>query len=431
MGSDRGSADLSAPSSGLATETGGVSRPQAGVSTGDAPLGHPPLALIFAITATALMSHALISAVTPDIVDDFGLSDGQVGNLVASASVAGIVIAPLVGFLADRHGRRRVILPCLIIYGVFSTVGAFAPTFTVLLVARFLQGLGSAGLVNMSVVLIADNWTGNQRARLIGFNSAVLTGSLAVYPSLGGLLADQWGWRASFAPYLLTLVVAGLAFRYLADTAPRIDDPYGDQFRAAVTDMRRPVMASTMVLGFVTFVLIFGVFLTVMAIHLDRQFGLGPSTRGLVYVAPAVASTLIALSLGRLRQIAGPAVLVPVGIFFFAAAFGLIGLTDSLAVAILAAVMYGLGEGLSLPTLQDVVAGQAAPRLRGALVALWTGFARAGQVAGPLVAGIGIDRVGTSATFLVAAVGAAAVVVVLVLSRPYRTLGVDGIDAAP
>lgn len=382
----------------------------------------PPLPLIFAVTATALMSNSLITAITPDIIDHFGLSDGQVGVLVASASVAGIVVAPLIGFLADRHGRRRVLLPCLLVYAVFSVLGGLAPSFAMLLGARFLQGLGSAGLINLAVVLIADNFDGEERARLIGINSAVLTASLAVYPSLGGLLADQWSWRVAFLPYLLTFVVAAWAWGYLVDTAPTVDAPYADQFRAAVVEARRPLIAATLGLAALTFVLIFGVFLATLAIHLEDRFGLGPAQRGLVYAVPALASTVAALSLGRLRAVFAPGALVPAGVGLFGLAFGLIGLTGSLVVVIVGVVLYGLGEGISIPTLQDVVAGQSEPSLRGALVALWTGFARTGQVIGPVLAGIGIDQAGTRETFVVAAVVALGVAAAVAIGRPYRSV---------
>ncbi len=382
----------------------------------------PPLVLIFAVTATALMSNSLITAITPDIIDDFGLADGQVGILVASASVAGIVVAPLIGFLADRHGRRRVLLPCLVVYGVFSVLGGLAPTFELLLTARVLQGLGSAGLINLSVVLIADNFDGEERARLIGVNSAVLTASLAVYPTLGGLLADQWDWRVAFVPYAATLVVAGFAWRYLVDTAPRVEAPYVDQLRAAVAEARRPIIGATMLLALVTFVLIFGVFLAAMAIHLENEFGLGPSARGMIYAVPAVVSTLTALSLGRLRRLVGPPTLVPLGVSLFGVAFLAIGLTGSLAVLIVAVAVYGVGEGISIPTLQDVAAGRSTPSLRGAIVAIWTGFARTGQVVGPLLAGVAIDEFGTAETFVIAAIGALAVAALVAITRPYRSM---------
>src|SRR5690606_12329211 len=103
--------------------------------------------------------------------------------LVAAGSTAGILMAPVVGILADRFGRRVVLTVCLAVFGTFGGVAALAPSFEVLLLARFMQGFGSAGLINLAVVLIGDHWSGAERTRIVGRNSAVLTVGLAAMPS--------------------------------------------------------------------------------------------------------------------------------------------------------------------------------------------------------------------------------------------------------
>ena len=76
----------------------------------------------------------------------------------------GIVLAPVIGILADRFGGRRVLAPCLAMFGVFGVIAAAAPTFEVMLAARFAMGVGTAGLVNLAIVLISDTFDrGNER----------------------------------------------------------------------------------------------------------------------------------------------------------------------------------------------------------------------------------------------------------------------------
>lgn len=60
----------------------------------------------------------------------------------------------MIGVLADRFGRRAVLVPCLVGFGTFGLLSALAPTFEVLLFLRLCQGIGAAGLVNLAVVLI-------------------------------------------------------------------------------------------------------------------------------------------------------------------------------------------------------------------------------------------------------------------------------------
>src|SRR3546814_17090328 len=107
--------------------------------------------------------------------------------------------------LADRHGRRAVLVPCLASFGLFGLLSALSPSFQVLLVLRLLQGVGGAGLINIEVVIIGDHWGEIERARLVSQNAAVHTVPLDTFPHLGGLITELGGWLLSFAHYAVGL----------------------------------------------------------------------------------------------------------------------------------------------------------------------------------------------------------------------------------
>ncbi len=292
-------------------------------------------------------------------------------------------MAPAVGFLADRFGRRRILLPCLVIFGVFGLAAGFSPTLEWLLAARIAQGVGAAGLINLAVVLIVDNWDGLDRAALIGQNSAVITVAVAVYPVLGGAVTDLFGWRWMFVTYAIPLVVAGLVGLHLVVDQPVPTGKVGDQVRAALVEIRRPVTATVIVLGAIVFLLIFGLFLSLMPIHMDQEFGLGPTQRGLVAAVPALSSTVSSLLVARARTRVHGGWLVYAGMFVFAATFVIMGVA-SLWVLVAAAALYGLAEGLTIPTMQDLVADEAPEHLRAVVLAAWVGAVRVGQTVGPI-----------------------------------------------
>jgi len=371
----------------------------------------PPLFIIFAVTLTGILGNTLIVAPLPDIIADFDLADSAAGLLVAAGSLPGIVIAPIVGLLADRYGRKRVLIPCLVIFGAAGVAAAFAPTFLVLLACRVGQGIGSAGLINLAVVLIADSWHGEERAKLIGQNAAVLTVSVALFPAFGGALAEAGGWRWSFAPYsiaLLTAVgVAWLVPEHLGAEITTVRRQIGD----AVAVIRQPRVAASIGFGAVVFVLIFGLFLTALPLLLDQRFGLGPAARGFVLAAPAAGSTVVALSLGKLRGRFGARRLLLAATMAFTVAFAVIGFAPLLVIALAGALVYGLGEGASIPTLQDLVSGSAPAASRGAVVAAWVSAARLGQTIGPLGTAVLLGVMSPGSVFLVGALIAGALVV--------------------
>jgi MFS family permease len=348
--------------------------------------GRPPLFAVFAVTVTGILANTLIGPAIPDILEAFDQPDSRAGILVSASALPGIVMAPIIGVLADRFGRRQVLLPCLIAFGAFGMLSALAPTFEALLALRFAQGIGAAGLINLAVVIISDHWDGIDRARVIGQNAAILTVSLAIIPPIGGGLTELGGWRLSFAPYALGFATAALLAVRLPEGRRTNATPLRAQLRTSGAVFRRPIVVSSVLAGFVVFLLIFGLFLAVLPVHLRDDFGLGAGARGLIIAAPALTSTFVALQLGRLRARHGSRRLMRVAALLFTIAFVIIGLAPTLPLLIAGAMLYGFGEGMFIPTLQDRVSGAATPETRGAIIAGWTGAARAGQATGPLAA---------------------------------------------
>ena len=133
------------------------------VASGPAPpltpirTGPPSRLLVFSVTAMALLNNSVLMSSTPEILESFGEPVERAGMLIAAGTVTGIVAAPAIGFLADRYGRKRVLVPCLLVFGAVGTLGGFSPSLEWLLAIRVVQGLGSAGLINLVVVLITDN----------------------------------------------------------------------------------------------------------------------------------------------------------------------------------------------------------------------------------------------------------------------------------
>ncbi len=89
----------------------------------------PPLPLIFTITITGILANTLVGAAIPDILEAFDQPDTRAGLFVAAGTLPGIVMAPVIGVLADRHGRRAVLVPCLTAFGAFGLLSALAPSF--------------------------------------------------------------------------------------------------------------------------------------------------------------------------------------------------------------------------------------------------------------------------------------------------------------
>jgi len=125
----------------------------------------------------------------------------------------------LSGALADRFGRRRLVIIGLIGMGVFSVLCALAPSVGTLIAARAAQGIGAALVVPNSLALVNGTLRGGDRARGIGIWAGLETLFTTVGPYVGGWLVDQFSWRAVFWLNVPLVLVALLVLRHVPENA--------------------------------------------------------------------------------------------------------------------------------------------------------------------------------------------------------------------
>jgi len=364
----------------------------------------PSKVLVFSVTAVGLLHNSIFASSTPEILRTFGESENLAGLLIAAGSIPGIVVAPFIGFLADRFGRKKVLIPCLIIYGVFGLLVGLSPSLSWFLLLRIFQGLGSAGLINLVVVIISDNWGSLERARLIGQNAAAITISVAIYPVVGGGITDLIGWRWNFLAFFLPLVVAFFISRKLEDHQPGLEVSVREQISGAFAEVRKPAIATNLVIGTIVFMSIFGLMLSLLPVHLDREYGLSPTERGLIASTPAILAAFAALTVARVRKRVQGGIIIYASLLIWGISFLLMGF-GSLPLLVIGTIAYGFSEGLLIPTLQDLIAENAPDQLRGALLAIWTGAGRLGQTLGPVAISLALWGLSTSWVLILGGLG--------------------------
>jgi len=116
--------------------------------------------IIFGVTLIAVMGIASITPAFPGIIKYFGISTQQVGWLIAAFTLPGIFLTPVSGILADRFGRKLVLVPSLFIFGIAGFLCSFMRDFHSLLALLFIEGIGAAGLSSINITLIGDLYTG-------------------------------------------------------------------------------------------------------------------------------------------------------------------------------------------------------------------------------------------------------------------------------
>jgi len=371
------------------------------------PPAHAPhrdtgLWLLFAVTLVAVGNVSSVAPAFPKVVEALNISRVQVGWIVTVYSVPGILSAPVAGILADRVGRKRVLVPTLVVFGVAGAACALVRSFPLLLGLRALQGTAAAPLVGLAVTIIGDRYKGRARATAIGYNATALNVGTAAYPAVGGALA-AFAWFWPFALPLLALPVAGAVAWGLEAPPVERAQTLNDYRRVAQERLSDRRVLGLLSINLGVFILLFGGFLTYVPELLSERFGASTTVAGGVLAAASVSSGIVATQVGRLTTYVAPRRLLQGSLVIDGIALVCMPLTPSVWGAGAAALLFGVAQGLNQPVMQTRLTELATDASRGVILSLNGMVLRIGEAVGPLVLGGVLVVGGLGALFYVAA----------------------------
>jgi DHA1 family bicyclomycin/chloramphenicol resistance-like MFS transporter len=155
------------------------------------------VALIAAMMATNALAIDSMLPAMPQIGHALGVTADNDRQWILTAYLLGFGAAQIAyGPLADRYGRKPVLLVGLSLYVVFAAACAFARSFEMLLIARALCGVGAASTRVLAVSIVRDCYSGRQMARVMSLSFIVFLGVPIIAPSVGQaiLLVAPWPW---------------------------------------------------------------------------------------------------------------------------------------------------------------------------------------------------------------------------------------------
>lgn len=178
------------------------------VSPGAVPNKRQTLIALMFPQLMVVINLAMLNVALPAVRDTFNAPVDLMAWVVTIYSLPYVALMPLYGRLGDDLGIRRMMLVGAGVFLVGTTMNALSQSLHLLLLGRFIQGLGASGMVPLAIAMISQIFSVEMRGRALGqWNSvgplAGVTGTL-----LGGIIIDTWGWRATFFMPLLAGSVA-------------------------------------------------------------------------------------------------------------------------------------------------------------------------------------------------------------------------------
>jgi len=359
--------------------------------------------IIFGVTLIAVMGIASITPAFPGIIKYFGISTHQVGWLIAAFTLPGIFLTPVSGILADRFGRKVVLVPALFVFGIAGFLCSFMRDFHSLLALLFIEGIGAAGLSSINITLIGDLYTGEKRTALMGYNASILSIGTAAYPALGGFLA-AFGWQYIFYLPLLALPLGVFVIFGLNNPEPKDQQGMGEYFRRIWKNINQRSVWGLFLVNILVFVLLYGAYLTYFPILLSERLNASSVQIGLMMSIMSLVTAAISSQLGRInKRFQSKTILLFGASFYFLSMLSLL-ISQSWIQVVVSVIVFGFGHGLLVPSIQNLLVGFASIKERAAFMSVNSMVLRIGQTIGPLLIGVFYAIGSLRATFIAGAV---------------------------
>ncbi len=389
-------------------------------------LADPSFQLLLVANLMAPLGTALVSPLLSSLTGPFGVSETQVGLLISAYTAPPIVTIPLAGVLADRYGRKPLLVAGLLLFGTAGSAIALTTDFTVALALRFLQGVGFAGLTPMIITSIGDLYRGTTEATAQGVRFTTSGVYQSVFPLVGGALVGI-AWQYPFLIYAMAFPIAGAVAWWFPEPAAlpaadetgaapttgegdaAADDPAGDGPADPEPDggaserpdrreqlrqlgrllAHRRVLAVIVARGLPMFIWIG--FLTYNSIVVVGLLGGTPTAAGLLVTVNSVGLAVGASQAGRISawfdSRLWPLVGANVGL---GGGLAVVTLSPSVAVAAVGAAALGVGFGVALSLTRSLTTALAPPSLRGGLVSVAESVGRLTSTVAPVVMGAAV-----------------------------------------
>ncbi len=367
---------------------------------------------IASITLIAVLGVSSITPAFPKVEKAFGISAQQVGLLITVFTIPGVLLTPIFGVLGDRVGRKKVLVPSLFLFGIAGTICGLVSDFSLLLVFRFLQGVGAASLGSLNVTLIGDIYKGNERAAVMGYSASALSVGTASYPAIGGGLA-VFGWHYPFLLPLLAVPVGILVVTSLKNPEPKNEQRLKDYLVSTWESIKNKQVLGLFLTSVITFIILYGSYLTYFPFLLDRKFESSTATIGLLMSGSSLTTAITSSQLGNLVSRFSEKKLIVGAFVLYTLSLILVPLMTQIWMLILPIIIFGLAQGMNIPSIQTLLSSLAPIEYRAVFMSLNGMVLRLGQTLGPVLMGMIYITFGIDAAFYSGA-GFAVVMIILV-----------------
>ncbi len=357
--------------------------------------------LLLAAVLPAL-GTALVSPVLGSLIDPLGTSTARVGLVVSVFTAPSVLAIPIAGPLSDRYGRKPLIIWGLVLYGGAGTAIALATEFGLVLLLRFLQGVGFGATFPIITTSIGDAYSGPREAAAQGLRLTASGLSGSVFPAVAGVLVVA-AWQYPFLLYAIALPVAVAFAIWFEEPTGRLSRPDSDATgtggasesdppykQALFTAIRHPrVLLIVSGRGFP--IIVWTAFLTYSSLIVRGLLGGGPEVAGFLVAFGGFAFAVTGGQSGRVTAaLGGRFRVLLLSNALLTGGFAGVLFAPTLGVGFVCTGLSGVGFALSLSLYRSLITGLVGEELRGGLVGISAAVERLSATLTPVAIGAGL-----------------------------------------
>jgi multidrug resistance protein len=352
-----------------------------------------PILLMALTVLIDFTGFGIIIPLLPFWAQRLGANPVQIGLLFTAYSLAQFLFLPVLGNLSDRFGRRPVILWSLVIEAISTALTAMVGSFALLLVVRFLGGLGAANIGSAQAV-ISDTTTPAERAKGMGMIGAAIGLGFVLGPALGGGLSTLGLAVPFWVAAAVALVNAVLVFFLLPETrAPRaqnvarFDASTLLPFAGVARVLRQPSVMRLLVVNLL-YTLAFTAMEAMFPLFSQKVFGWNATQNAYLFVYVGVVMVIVQGGLvGRLTKRVGAQPLLLLGLALLGAGLLLLPLGTTLPVLLIAIGGLSAGSGVVSSMSSTLASLATSSDEQGQTLSTLQSVGGLGRIIGPVAAG--------------------------------------------
>jgi DHA1 family tetracycline resistance protein-like MFS transporter len=370
------------------------------VSSGPSPRRARSVIILLAASVGLMMTgFGIILPVFARRLGEFGSGVEALGLMTMSFALAQLVAAPFMGSLADRYGRRPLILLSLASFAAANIGFLLVSSTTGFIIIRVLEGALSAGLFPAAMGVVADVVPEDERARWVGIVMGSYGAGLIFGPVVGGVLYDSWGFAAPFITSAIMAIIALVAAVVMVPETRTPEMRWREELRNRRATASSPVsgesfwaslprplyvFATLLVLDFIG-VFVFAFVEPQMVFYFYDELGWTTVQFGIVVGAYGLAMVFGQVVLGRSSDKFGRKPLIVLGILLSTSLYAGLVLVTRFPLMLLVAAVAGLGSALISPALSSYYLDISDEQYRARILGVKESSASLGGVLGPLL----------------------------------------------